>query len=76
MAMSTEELHSVMNILHDNDVVPALSCGMKASLVQPIVDEFGVDWMANVGGSIHSDPEGTYVGTQKMRAACDAVVVK
>jgi len=32
--------------------------------------------MANVGGSIHSDPEGTYVGAQKMRAACDAVIVK
>lgn len=66
-----DELHATFNVLHKYNVLPALSCGMTADLVKPIVEKFGVDWMANVGGAIHSDPGGTIVGAQKIRSAID-----
>jgi ribulose-bisphosphate carboxylase large chain len=68
-----DELRATLKILTDGNVVPALSCGMTAELVQPIVDKFGIDWMANVGGSIHSDPNGSASGARKIRAACDNI---
>jgi ribulose-bisphosphate carboxylase large chain len=68
---SDEELHSTLGILRNHGVMPALSCGMNPDLVQPITDRFGIDWMANVGGYIHSDPEGTKAGSLKMRRAID-----
>jgi ribulose-bisphosphate carboxylase large chain len=70
-----EEMKNVINVLHEQNVVPALSCGMKPSLVQPIVDIVGVDWMANVGGYIHSHEGGTKAGSLEMRKAVDAVKV-
>ena len=70
-----EELRTTLKILTDVNVVPALSCGMTAELVQPIVDKFGVDWMANVGGSIHSDPNGSRAGAQKIRNAIDSIIL-
>lgn len=68
-----EELRETLKILTDGNVVPALSCGMTAELVQPIVDRFGVDWMANVGGAIHSDPQGSSAGALKIRQAIDLI---
>jgi ribulose-bisphosphate carboxylase large chain len=66
-----EELNSTFNVLHKYNVVPALSCGMTASLIKPIAEKFGVDWMANVGGAIHSDENGTTAGALKIRNAID-----
>lgn len=71
LSMGDAELHTTLNLLRSHQVMPALSCGMRAELVQPIVQRFGVDWMANVGGAIHSDPQGTKHGCAKMRAAVD-----
>ena len=68
-----EELRTTLKILVDGNVVPALSCGMTAELVQPIYDKFGSDWMANVGGAIHSDPNGSAAGALKIRKAIDAI---
>jgi ribulose-bisphosphate carboxylase large chain len=68
-----EELRETMKILTDGNVTPALSCGLTAELIQPIVDKFGVDWLANSGGGIHSDPEGTVVGARKIRTAVDKI---
>lgn len=70
-----EDLHRTLGILHKHSVMPALSCGMHAGLVQPITERFGVDWMANVGGAIHADPNGTKAGSLKMRQAIDALKV-
>ena len=70
-----EDLRKTFSILHGGNVVPALSCGMTAELVQPIVDKFGIDWMANVGGAIHSDPGGTIMGAKKIRNAIDNIKV-
>lgn len=69
LSNTDQELHTTLDILHKHNVMPALSCGMHAGLVQPITDRFGVDWMANVGGAIHSDPEGTKAGALRMSQA-------
>jgi len=68
-----DELRETMKILTDGNVTPALSCGLTADLIKPIVDKFGVDWLANSGGGIHSDPEGTMVGARKIRTAVDKI---
>ena len=68
-----DEITAYMKVLHDGNVVPALSCGMTAELIPPIVEKFGIDWMANVGGAIHGHPDGTLAGTRKIRNAIDAL---
>lgn len=68
-----EDLRATLKVLHEGNVVPALSCGMTAELVKPIADKFGVDWMANVGGAIHGDPDGTIAGARRIRRAIDAL---
>jgi len=68
-----EDLRATFKVLHEGNVVPALSCGMTADLIKPIADKFGVDWMANVGGAIHGDPNGTIAGAQKIRKAIDTL---
>lgn len=67
------EMKNIINVLREHNVVPALSCGMNPKLVQPIVDLVGVDWMANVGGYIHSHEGGTRAGSFEMRRAVDLV---
>lgn len=68
-----EEITSYMKVLRDGNVVPALSCGMTAELIPPIVEKFGIDWMANVGGAIHGHPDGTLAGARKIRQAIDSL---
>jgi ribulose-bisphosphate carboxylase large chain len=68
-----DELRATMKILTDGNVTPALSCGLNASLIKPIVDKFGVDWLGNSGGGIHGDPQGTTAGARKIREAVDAI---
>lgn len=66
---SEEELKEVMQILHERNVTPALSCGMHPGVVNKITDLFGNDYLANCGGSIHGHPGGTKSGTLAMRQA-------
>lgn len=73
LSNTDEELHKTLGILRQRGVMPALSCGMHPGLVAPITERFGVDWMANVGGFVHSDPAGTKAGSLKMRAAIDSL---
>lgn len=68
-----DELRETLNILRTNNVTPALSCGLTAELIQPIVDKFGIDWLGNSGGGIHSDPNGTTEGALKIRKAINSV---
>lgn len=68
-----EDIKKAISVLRNENVVPALSCGMNPDLVAPITEKIGVDWMANVGGFIHSDPGGTQAGALKMRKAIDAL---
>lgn len=64
-----QDLHNIMNILHQYDVTPALSCGMHPGIVNAIKERFGYDFMANVGGAIHGHPNGTYNGVIAMTSA-------
>lgn len=66
-----EKLGKSMRLLNDNNVVPALSCGMHPGLVEAITRRFGKEYMANVGGAIHGHPEGTTGGSRAMRQAID-----
>lgn len=70
---SEDELRGIMKILTDGNVVPVLSCGMTAELIQPIVDKFNTRWLANVGGAVHSHPNGTTAGAKKIRDAIDSI---
>ena len=65
------ELLKVLKVLTDNDVVPALSCGMHPGLIEYINTNIGTDYMANVGGALHGHPEGTHAGCLAMRQAID-----
>jgi len=63
------ELRQVMDVLHEHNVIPALSCGMHPGIVNAIVTRFGNDFMANCGGSIHGHPGGTIKGAMAMKQA-------
>jgi ribulose-bisphosphate carboxylase large chain len=64
-------LAKTLSVLHNNDVIPALSCGMHPGLIDAINERFGVDYMANVGGALHGHPGGTKAGVRAMRGAID-----
>jgi ribulose 1,5-bisphosphate carboxylase large subunit-like protein len=65
-------LEGVMNLLREQQVVPALSCGMHPGVVSAVTARFGVDYLANVGGALHGHPGGTLGGTKAMRQAIDS----
>lgn len=71
MQEDTQELKSVMSLLHSHNVLPALSCGMHPGLVNHVTANVGIDYMANVGGALHGHPGGTLAGGQAMRQAID-----
>ena len=65
------ELKSTLFILRKLGVMPSLSCGMHAGLIQAINNRFDVDYMANVGGAIHGHPGGTLSGVKALRQGID-----
>ena len=71
MKCNDKELKKTFDVLHENGVMPSLSCGMNPGLVQAINARFGVDYMANVGGALHGHPGGTKSGAIAMRQAID-----
>lgn len=68
-----KELEVNLNTLHKYGVMPALSCGMHAGIVNAINKKFGNDFLANTGGSIHGHPNGSYNGALAMRNAIDQI---
>lgn len=66
-----DELRKTLSVLHDRNVLPALSCGMHPGIVNATSEKFGVDFLANVGGAIHGHPGGTLAGAKAMRQAID-----
>ena len=69
--LHTPELETLIPYLNAYNVIPFLSCGMTPDKVAPIREKFGNDWLANVGGYIHSYSGGTTAGVQAMRKALD-----
>jgi ribulose-bisphosphate carboxylase large chain len=70
---STDEQELITNLdtLHKHNVLPALSCGMHAGIVNAITKRFGTNFLANSGGSIHGHPNGSYNGALAIRSAID-----
>jgi len=66
-----EDLKETLSVLHKNNVMPSLSCGMHPGLIEAINKRFGVNYMANVGGAIHGHPLGTQSGAMAMRQSID-----
>lgn len=66
-----DELRQTLEVLRNGNVLPALSCGMHPGIVNTTADKFGIDFLANCGGSIHGHPGGTLAGARAMRQAVD-----
>lgn len=60
-----------MEILQTENVLPALSCGMRAEIIPSITKRFGKDYLANVGGAAHDHPDGIKAAVKKLRKAID-----
>ena len=71
MSDNEQELKNTLSVLHNRSVMPALSCGMHAGLIQAINKRFGTNYMANVGGAIHGHPNGSKSGTMAIRQSVD-----
>jgi ribulose-bisphosphate carboxylase large chain len=71
MSDDEKELKKIMDILHEHNVVPALSCGMHPGIVNAVVKRFGNNFMANCGGAIHGHPGGTIKGALAMKQSID-----
>lgn len=67
----TETIKRCMARLHENNIIPTLSCGFHPGLVDYVNEAVGVDYMANVGGALHGHPGGTGAGVRAMRQAID-----
>lgn len=65
-----ETLDSI-KVLNSQNVMPALSCGFHPGLTDFVTEKVGFDYMANVGGSIHGHPDGTFSGVKAMRQSID-----
>jgi len=66
-----DETIDAVQILNEHNVMPALSCGFNPSITQEVTDKVGINYMANVGGHIHGNPNGTRAGAQAMRDSID-----
>jgi len=71
MSDNEDELSHTLSVLHNRGVMPALSCGMHAGLIEAINERFGIDYMANVGGAIHGHPLGSKAGARAIRQSID-----
>jgi len=69
-----EETKKSVEILNKLNVMPTLSCGFNPDLTKDVTDKIGKNYVANVGGWIHSHPQGTYNGTLEMRNSIDKMV--
>ena len=61
----------VFKTVTQGNTMPTLSCGMHPGLVHSTIGKVGSDFIANVGGAIHSHPGGTLAGAKAMRQALD-----
>jgi ribulose-bisphosphate carboxylase large chain len=69
-------LNQAIKNLNKYGTIPALSCGMHPGLVNHITNDFGPEYLANVGGALHGHPEGTEAGVMAMRQAIDKTFEK
>ena len=58
-------------ICQKKNTIPALSCGLNSKSIPLINKAIGTDYLANVGGAVHSNPEGSTKGAKLMRDTID-----
>jgi len=66
-----DALKNIMDTLTSYNVIPALSCGMNSDLIPKVTARFGINYLANVGGAVHSDPDGISSAVKSLRKAID-----
>ncbi len=66
-----QDVLEAMRALRAQGVLPALSCGMHAGLIDHVTNIVGNDYMANVGGAVHGHPGGSEAGAKAIRQAID-----
>lgn len=49
-----KEVYGCIKICNDNNRIPTLSCGMNPDVAKKIKDEIGNNWLAAVGGWLHT----------------------
>ena len=67
---SEEETLEAVSMCVENDRVAALSCGMNPDTAREIRGNIGDDWMANIGGWLHTG-ESIYEKVYEMRKSLD-----
>ena len=67
---SEEETLEAVSICVNNNRVPALSCGMNPDVAREIRGMIGNDWLANVGGWLHTG-DNIYQKVKEMRDSLD-----
>ena len=66
-----EKMKKICKDLSLRNTIPALSCGLNAESIPKINSVIGTDYMANVGGAIHSNPNGSKAGALIIKNAID-----
>ena len=66
-----ETILKCLDILRQNNTLPALSCGLHPGMIDYLNETIGYDYLANSGGSIHGHPSGTLAGAKALRQAID-----
>ena len=67
---SEEETLEAIQMCIDNDRVACLSCGMNPETAREIRKKIGNDWLANVGGWLHTG-DSIYEKVKEMRDSLD-----
>jgi len=67
---SEEETLEAIQMCIDNDRVACLSCGMNPETAREIRNRIGNDWLANVGGWLHTG-DSIYEKVKEMRESLD-----
>lgn len=65
------ETINAVNILNELNVMPALSCGFNPNVTSDVFHKIGNNFMANVGGYIHSHKGGVQQGVFEMKKSID-----
>ena len=67
---SEEETLEAIELCQTNNRVPALSCGMNPDLAKEIRERIGDDWLANIGGWLHTG-DSIYEKVNEMRKSLE-----
>lgn len=67
------KLKNLMDELVQHNILPALSCGMTAEIIPKVTARFGNNYLANVGGAVHTHADGITAAVRTLRTVIDRV---